>query len=326
MTVLDQPREETPAPDETAAPPEPPSSPLMSSTDTAAETPGEMPSPRAIVAIVAAWLVLLVLATAAVLYPLGPLFQRREQHELLRGFRVEVQQAADAKEGLAGLLDAEEPLAPEVGQSVAILDLGRVRVQQVVVEGVGPDQTRRGPGHVPGTAGLGQPGNSVVVGRRSGWGGPFDELGSLREGDEIVATTLQGQTVYVVRSVEERRLQPEELYGPSDDDRLTLVTSASRSPFATDRAIVVEAGLDGRPFEPTPQGGRAASIDGRQGDTGGWAPLALFGTGFAVAAVLAAVLYRRWRPLTAYLLTTPALVVMAILTGESVLRLLPAWT
>jgi sortase A len=284
-----------------------------------------MPTPRAIVAIVGAWLVLLAIATAAVLYPLGPLFQRREQHQLLRTFRVDVQQAADAKEGLEGLLNAEKPLAPEVGQSVAILDLGRVRVQQVVIEGVGPDQTRRGPGHVPGTAGLGQPGNSVVVGRRSGWGGPFDGLGSLRAGDEIVTTTVQGQSVYVVRTVEERRLDPEAQYGPSDDDRLTLVTSAGRWPWATDRAIVVEARLEGRPFEPTPQGGRVASADGRRGDTGGWAPLALFGAGFAGAAVAAAVLYRRWRPLTAYLLTTPAVVVMAILTGESVLRLLPAW-
>ena len=42
-----------------------------------------------------------------------------------------------------------------------------LRLSQVAVEGVGPEQTRKGPGHVPGTAGLGQPGNAAVVGRRA---------------------------------------------------------------------------------------------------------------------------------------------------------------
>ncbi len=320
MTVLDVPSVDGGA---TSAPPDPAPAPTSTSTEPGDERSG--PSPRAVAVTVVAWTVLLLVATAAVLYPLGPVFHQREQDELLARFRVEVQQAADATEGLAGLLDAEEPTAPEVGDATAILDLGPLRARQVVVEGVGPDQTRQGPGHVPGTAGLGQPGNSVVVGRRSGWGGPFDRLGDLRRGDQVVATTVQGQTVYVVRSVEERTLDPEALYGPTDDDRLTLVTSASRAPWARDRAIVVEAFVEGRPFAPTPQGGRTATADGRRGDQNGLAPLVLFGLGYAAAAVAAAVLYRRWRPLTAYLLTTPALVVLSILVGEALIGLLPAW-
>lgn len=317
MTVIDAPPPAAPAPPVPDPPVEPPAP---------AAAPGAVPSPTVVGATVVAWLVVLVLATGAVLYPLGPLFQRREQSHLLREFRGEVQRAANQKEGLAGLLETEDPPAPEIGQPTAILDIGRVRLQQVVVEGVDPDQTRRGPGHVPGTAGLGQPGNSVVVGRRTGWGGPFADLGSLREGDEILATTVQGQTVYEVVAVEERRLDTEVDYGPSEDDRLTLVTSASRSPLSDERAIVVEARLRDRPFEPTAQGGRMARADGTQADTGGLAPLALFGGAYAAAALAAAVLYRRWRPLTAYLLTTPALLVLAVLTAESLVPLLPAWT
>ncbi len=285
-----------------------------------------LPTPRRIAALVVAWLLLLLLAALAVLYPLGPLFQRRDQHRLLGGFRTEVQQAADATQGLAGLIDAEMPTAPATGDAVAILDLGGLRIQQVVLEGVGADQTRQGPGHVPGTAGLGQPGNSAVVARRTGWGGPFDRLAELEPGTRIVATTVQGQSVYVVRKVSERPLRPATDLGPSDDDRLTLVTSASRWPLATDRAVVVEARLDGRPFEPTPQGGRSVADDGRQGDPDGWPSFALFAGLYAGATLGAAVLYRRWRPLTAYLLTTPALVVFALLAGESLTRLLPAWT
>lgn len=279
-----------------------------------------------IAATVAAWLVLLVLATVAVLYPLGPMFQRREQNRLLGAFRVQLQQSADAKEGLAGLLDQAKPTAPDVGDAVAVMDFGRLRIQQVAVEGVGPSQTRRGPGHVPGTAGLGQPGNAVVVARRTGWGGPFTELAKLRSGDQIVASTAQGQSLYRVRTVSHRRLSPAKLYAPSKDDRLTLVTSDRRSPFNSTDALVVEAHLVGRPFEPTPQGGRTSTGDGRHRDPTSGPALALFGLAFAGSAALAAVLYRRWRPLTAYLLTTPALVVFAILTGEAATRLLPAWT
>lgn len=291
--------------------------------------PGEAspPTPGAIAATAGAWLVLLLLAVVAVLYPLGPLFQRREQHRLLSGFRVKVQQAADAKQGLAGVLNAKKPVAPVVGDPVAILDLGGgLRIQQVALEGVGPDQTRRGPGHVPGTAGLGQPGNSVVVGRRTGWGAPLARLGKLGEGDKIVATTTQGQSVYAVQSVKRQTLKPTSLYGPSNDDRLTLVTSASRSPFARSEALVVRAKLQGQPFEPTPQGGRTSVADGRHGDRSAVPLLVLFGLGYVVAAALAGLLYRRWRPLTAYLLTTPALVVFAILAGEAGTRLFPAWT
>ena len=76
----------------------------------------------------------------------------------------------------------------------------------MVVEGVDPAQTSVGPGHVPGTAGLGQPGNSVLVVRHKGYGAAFERLGRLREGDQIVVTTTQGQSVYDVTVVRHVRI------------------------------------------------------------------------------------------------------------------------
>src|SRR5262249_181242 len=61
--------------------------------------------------------------------------------------------------------------------------------------------TRAGPGHVPGSAGLGQEGNSVVVGRRNGYGAPFAGLSGVRRGASVLVTTTQGQSVYKVRSI-----------------------------------------------------------------------------------------------------------------------------
>ena len=61
---------------------------------------------------------------------------------------------------------------------------------------------------MPGTAGLGDPGNSVVVGRRAAFGAPFGKIGSLRRGAEILVTTAQGQSVYRVSQVATTTLYP----------------------------------------------------------------------------------------------------------------------
>ncbi|MGI8756870.1 MAG: sortase domain-containing protein [Acidimicrobiales bacterium] len=181
-------------------------------------------------------------------------------------------------------------------------------------------------GQVDGQGHVAQLRHPAGPGRRTGWGAPLARLGKLREGDKIEPQPPKASPVYAVQSVKRQKLKPTSLYGPSNDDRLTLVTSASRSPFARSEALVVRANLQGQPFEPTPQGGRTSVADGRHGDRSAVPLIVLFGLGYVVAAAPAAVSYRRWRPLTAYLLTTPALVVLAILAGEAATRLLPAWT
>jgi len=236
---------------------------------------------------------------------------------------------------------------------------------------------------VPGTAAPGQPGNSAVVARRAAFGGAFSRLHDVRDGDQILVTTTQGQSVYEVETVEtvtlgdtpepgsydpdaatattttapaddeeteddaeaeeaeegtggrgattttapllpDDDLTAEDLYGPSPDDRLTLVTSASRLPWASSKATVVVAVMDGQPFEPTPQNGRTPGDDGRSHDTAA-AQLMLAGLAYGVAAVAAVLLYRRARPRSAYLLTAPPLLAATLLTADAVARLLPAW-
>jgi sortase A len=331
-------------------------------------------TPRAITIAVAVWLGATFTVVMLVLYGVGPMLEQRDQTALLADYRVEVRQAAAQTNGLPGV---ELPTrAPESGSPVAIIDIPAMKLEQVVVEGVGPQQTRRGPGHVPGTAGLGQPGNSAIVARRSTFGGPFRPLGTLEEGDEILVTTTQGQSIYVVTEIRSdevaqgdgTRPQPteettittavpasedgvdatgdeaeagepeldaalptgaittDELYGRTDDDRLTLVTSAATRPWNTERATIVTAQMRGRPFQPTPQSGRTAPQDGRSADANAWAPLMLAVIAYGVAVAAAVVLYRRARPRSAYLITAPPLVAAAILGAEAVARLLPAWT
>src|SRR5262245_6411721 len=348
-------------------------------TEPALARPPRAVTPSWIALGVAIWLAVTLLAVVLVLYGVGPLIEQREQTSALSGYRAQIRHAAAEAEGLAGV---EVPTqAPATGSPVAILDIGGIHLEQVVVEGVGPQQTRGGPGHVPGTAAPGQPGNSAIVGRRSAFGGPFRRIGQLERGDEILVTTTQGQTVYVVTTVvsapvadapatapvttttttappdttadaaagdaatdgaadattpttvrartrfeiPEDGLTTEEVYGPTPDDRLTLVTSASSWPWATSRATIVVARMSSRPFAPTPQGGRTGDDDGRGADGGAAAPLALAFGAYLVAMGVAIVLYRWARPRSAYLLTAPPLAAAILLTAEAIARLFPAW-
>ena len=292
-----------------------------------------------------------------VLYFIEPLFQQRTQHELLASFRAEVSHA-HFELTLPG--SSTTNLAPSLGAPVAVLEIPGLRLRQTVVEGVGSTQTAKGPGHVPGTAGLGQPGNAAVVGRRSTYGGPFRSLDSLHRGDKILVTTTQGQTVYSVSSVTNETVSStsssssslgsspssttppvtskyapnplpslsttvDALYAPTKANQLTLVTSSRAWPTNTSNATVVVATMKTVPFVPTAQNGRTSQQTGLTGDTSAWGGLLLALQGFVLAGLAAAYLLPRYGPRVAYLLTTPPLIVFVILIAETGSRLLPAW-
>ena len=149
---------------------------------------------------------------------------------------------------------------PTPGSPVGVLAIPALSINEVVVEGVGPGQTVSGPGHVPGTSGLGQPGNAGIVGRHAAFGGVFGHLGQLKPGDKVLTATTEGQAVYVVRRVATVTIGSAPLasslnhfYRSTKDNRLTLVTSASILPDNSSRAVVVTALLRGKPYEATPQ-------------------------------------------------------------------------
>ena len=339
MTLLDD-RPPAPAP-EPAARPTPPTPPVVAAPPA--------PSGSRLRWLLLIWALVLIVGQGLVLYGFGPTFQDRTQRSLLRSYRTEIDQAVHAGSGLAD--PNAVPTAPQPGQPVGIVEIGRLEVQQVVVEGVAPAQTRKGVGHVPGTAGLGQPGNAVVVGRRGAFGGVFSSLGSLRKGDKILVTTTQGQAVYKVGSVKRVSLVEPQLnagsskgtagrgstgapsdeatipsvYGPSNGDQLTLVTSASVLPWNKSRALVVTASLKDAPFAPTLQGARTDKDTGGQPDSTAKAAALLAVLVYGLAMGAAILLYKRLPTRVAYLLTVAPIVALTIITGETFSRLLPAW-
>jgi sortase A len=317
-------------------------------------------SPGRIAQIAALWAGVVLAVLVLVIYGLGPSFQARDQRQLLAEYRAEIEQKANEATGLGGI---EVPTkAPASGAPVGIIEIPGLTVQQVAVQGVEPDETAMGPGHVPGTAGLGQPGNSVIVGRNKALGGPFGGLGEAHRGDAILVTTTQGQSIYRVDWVGDKVIQPvvdpiaadqansdtalsaipeetgdvdpaaanvltaDSLYGRSVDNRLTLVTSANAIPWNASKATVVVAKLEGKPFAPTPQGSRTDAQTGLTGSSGAWSSLILALLAFSAAAAAGVVLYRRASARSAYLVVAPPMIAFTVLAAESAVLLLPAWT
>lgn len=70
--------------------------------------------------------------------------------------------------------------------------------RRTVLEGVDQETLAAGPGHYPGSAVPGQPGNVAIAGHRVGHGAPFDAVDELRSCDAIVLETRDAWWVYRV--------------------------------------------------------------------------------------------------------------------------------
>jgi hypothetical protein len=237
--------------------------------------------------LVALWCVIAVVIFGLVLYVIEPLFQERDQGMLLDTYRTSIDKAANQATGLQGV---EVPtVAPAFGSPVSVLEIGSLGLQTVVVEGVDSATTRVGPGHVPGTAAPGQPGNSVIVGRRTMFGGTFGDLSSMRIGDEIIVTTTQGQTLYQVTDVGGSELTPDAspitapvVAAPTTTTTSTTTTTAPAVEGAAPTETVppaAEVPVDAAVAEPTGESTTTTVAPVESSLNGGKLPLnSLYGT------------------------------------------------
>jgi sortase A len=85
---------------------------------------------------------------------------------------------------------------PAEGDPIGDIRIPVIGINQVVVEGTNTPDLRKGPGHYIGTPLPGQGGNASIAGHRTTYGHPFYNLDSVKVGDPIVLTTLQGIFVY----------------------------------------------------------------------------------------------------------------------------------
>lgn len=126
---------------------------------------------------------------------------------------------------------ASEPSKQLVKQAskqkvLGIIQISKIKVKAPIVEGVRSSNLKAGVGHIPGTAALGQTGNSALAGHRSyTFGKFFNRLDELAEGDEIIITTKKEELKYKVYKI--LVVTPDDvsvLKGSKDDNIITLIT------------------------------------------------------------------------------------------------------
>ena len=123
---------------------------------------------------------------------------------------------------------------------------GAIRIQKVgldvvVFEGVTRATLKKGPGHMPGTALPGQPGNAVISGHRTTNGSPFIDFDLLEPGDVIEVETAIGVHTYEVR--ESFVVEPTDFWVTEDRGGAWLTLTTCNPKYSARERLIVTAEL-----------------------------------------------------------------------------------
>ena len=151
-----------------------------------------------------------------------------------------------------------EESAPASGEALGRIEIPKIGVDWVVVEGVGAAELRTGPGHMPHTPLPGQPGNAVVSGHRTTNGAPFGSLDQLEEGDTIVVETLIGTHTYEV--VSSAIVKPDGMWVTEQWDGAWLTLTTCHPKFSSRERLIVFAKLVSGPNHEAIHGGGAEIV------------------------------------------------------------------
>ena len=157
---------------------------------------------------------------------------------------------------------ASAPRVPPVanGDIIGRMEIPRVGISVMVLEGDNADVLRKGAGHVPSTSLPGGPGNVVIAGHRDTF---FRALQNIHKDDEIDFTTKEGVHSYQVGSIQEVGPGDVQVLKASDHPTLTLVTcypfdyiGSAPERFVVQAAEILPSGR-GVPAESLTDGQRA---------------------------------------------------------------------
>jgi sortase A len=147
-------------------------------------------------------------------------FQEHESRDLQR--LLDEQRAQSGAPLHTKLLRTPEiPAASATNGLIGRIDIARLGLSVMVVEGDDGKILRRAAGHVPGTALPGQDGNVAITAHRDTF---FRPLRNIQLDDVITLTTLQGEYRYRVVSTTIVRPEDVSVLGSTGGEILTLVT------------------------------------------------------------------------------------------------------
>jgi sortase A len=254
----------------------------------------------------------------AVLYALvfGALQETRTQSVMYAKFRQE----------LAGEV---APIGAPIkaGAPVALLEIPRLGLRDIVVEGTSSGDLLKGPGHRADSPLPGESGVSVVYGRGATFGAPFERLQKLQPGDAITVVDGAGTFQYIVKDVRRAGSALPQPVG-ANASRLTLASAAAngwRAVLAPSAPLYVDADMHGSAVaEP---GGRPAAVPGSEtlmgSDSGALDSLVHWLALLIVSAAAAAWAFARWGRWQTWIVAAPTVGAALWLVSETAMKLLP---
>jgi LPXTG-site transpeptidase (sortase) family protein len=140
-------------------------------------------------------------------------------------------------------------IKPAVGSALTRMQIPKIGVNKIVVEGTSGNALRAGLGHyvesaLPGASS----GNIAIAGHRTGFGEPFRHLEKMRQGDKVILITPFGKYTYAVIGPFDGHSNPWitapndwSVIQPTPDAELTLTTCDP--PHTSLRRLIVRARL-----------------------------------------------------------------------------------
>jgi sortase A len=253
---------------------------------------------------------------------LSRLHYDRIQVESYANFRVNLA-LATAPTGPTQPADPAKLLVP--GTPVGVLNIPQIGLTSVIFEGTSGQVLESGPGHLRDTPLPGQPGISVIFGRRAAYGGPFSRLPWVQVGDVFTVTTGQGVASY--RVIDLRRAgDPVPPAPAAGQGRLILVT-ADGPPLAPFGVLRVDADLISKPMPAPTMVVTAAEVGPSEQvlgtDPNALVPVVLWGVLLLGAAALLAWAGQYWGRWQTWIVAVPVVLFLSLSISDQVACLLP---
>jgi sortase A len=221
--------------------------------------------------------------------------------------------------------------APPEGEALGRIEIPKIGLAAVVIEGVSDSDLHNGPGHYPATPLPGQQGNAAIAGHRTTYGAPFASIDELTPGDTIKITTLQGTFTYAVTRQDDG--SGHIIVPPSATEVLNevpgknlLTLTACHPKYSASKRIIVFAELQGEPKPAAPRVVDAPKpeLQGLSGKRAPKLPAIMFGLLCAAIWIAAWRLGKLWRKWPSYFIGLPVFLVALFFFFENFSRLLPS--
>lgn len=185
------------------------------------------------------------------------LYTNRAQDQLAQEFEsLPPLSAVAAESGGREFMGPPKDFGPGAGKPAFRIVIPEVDIDRLVVEGVGTEELRKGPGHYPEcrdgfepplctefpAAWPGEQGRVIVSGHRTTYGAPFYDLDKLESGDEIRTETQWGNFTYLVTKIEIVPANSTAIAVPSEEAEIVLTTCNPK--FSAAERLVVFARLE----------------------------------------------------------------------------------